>query len=83
MHAHADMRAVGEGDVEPRVLAPHVESVGVGEDARIAVGAGDRDGHELPSADRGSREADVAGGVAVDHCGCRFETQRLLDRVGE
>ena len=43
VHADADVRAVRERDVVPRVLAPHVEAVGVGEEARIAVRAGERD----------------------------------------
>ena len=51
VHPDADVRALREGEVEPGVLAAHVEAVGVGEDGRVAVRRGERERDELALAD--------------------------------
>jgi hypothetical protein len=65
VHPDADVRAVRERHVPVRVHAPDVEAVGVREHRRVAVGAGDRDAHELAAADRRARELDIGGRVGV------------------
>ena len=66
VHPDADVRAVRERHVPVRVHAPDVEAVGVREHRRVAVGAGDRDAHELAAADRRARELDIGGCVGVN-----------------
>ena len=74
MHADADVRAVGEADLEARLPASHVEAVGVGERLRVAVRACERDLDEVAVRDVRTAEADVERRVAVDDgCG-RLET---------
>ncbi len=79
VHAQAEVRAAGEGQVLPGVAAADVEAVRVRESGRVPPGAGYRDPDEVPLADGGAAEFDVAGSVAVHDGGRGFEAQRLLD----
>jgi hypothetical protein len=64
MSTQAEVRAVGEGEVQPRVRAADVESVRVGEDRRVASRACQRHADQITSPDRGRADPGVAGRTA-------------------
>ena len=75
VHAQAEVRAAGEGQVLPGVAAAHVEAVGVGERGRVPPRAGHRHADQVAPAHGGAAEAGVAGGVAVHDGGRGFQAQ--------
>jgi hypothetical protein len=81
VHADADVGAAGKGDLASGVSAKDVEARRVGEDGRVAIGAGDRDADEVAASDFRFADAHVAGGVAIDDSGGGLEPQRLLYRI--
>ena len=74
MDAKAHVRAVGEGQVAPRLSrAVEIEAIGVGEHRRIAVGGADRDANEVTARDLRAAEPGIGGGVPVDDRRRRLE----------
>ena len=70
-------------NLEPDVVTPHVEPVGLGEHGRVAIGTRERDGDEIALSERHACELRVARHVPVDD-GCGgLEAERLLDRCRE
>ena len=83
MHAQAHVGAVGKPNLEPDVVTPHVEPVGLGEHVGVAIGTRERDGDEVPLTERHACKLRVARHVPVDD-GCGgLEAERLLDRRRE
>ena len=69
---------MGEADLKAEVLPPDIEAVGVAEDCRIAVGAGERERHEVAGRDRDPAELGVTSRISVDHGSGGLEPQRLF-----
>ena len=81
MHAQADVRALGEGEVPRRIVSALAETVGIREDVGIPIRPCDRDSDELALPDGRRAEHDVACRVAVDHRRGRLHPERLFDSV--
>ena len=59
VHAEADVRPMGERDLEVEVRAARLEAVGIGKDVRVAIRARQRERDEVAPRDRGAAELDV------------------------
>src|SRR5262249_19063764 len=81
MRAKTEVWSLREGEVQPRVYAPDVESGGLAEHGRIPVGACDRYGDQIPFPNLCAAKLYLAGGIAADHCGRRLQPGRFLDRT--
>ena len=81
MCAQTEVWSLRESQVQPGVFASDVETVGIAEHCRIAVGARDRNCDQIPGPNLGAAELDIARSVTVDHRRRRLQPGRFLDRT--